>query len=191
MASDGWGAPVAGIASLLVPFDAGVIDPAAARRAIEDLLATGALETAAPASDAVPEPDHQPIELLVRYGGADGPDLEAAAGQLGLSPARLVELHAATTYDVLAVGFQPGFAYLGVLPESLRLPRRETPRTSVPAGSVAIADAMTAVYPFDSPGGWHLIGRTDERLWDPTASPPARLAAGDRVRFAPDVRRRG
>jgi KipI family sensor histidine kinase inhibitor len=83
------------------------------------------------------------------------------------------------------LGFAPGFAYLGTLPGELSLSRRPEARVSVPAGSVAIAARQTAVYPVTTAGGWHLIGRTDERLWDPSADPPARLAPGDRVRFKP------
>ena len=97
----------------------------------------------------------------------------------------MVALHAAATYEVLFPGFAPGFAYLGEVPERLRVPRLATPRTRVPAGSVAIAGPMTAIYPQASPGGWRLIGRADVRLFDPAATPPALLRAGDRVRFVP------
>ena len=86
---------------------------------------------------------------------------------------------------MLFAGFAPGFAYLGELPAELRVPRLATPRTRVPAGSVAIAGAMTAIYPQASPGGWRLLGRTDARLFDPAATTPARLRPGDRVRFEP------
>ena len=86
---------------------------------------------------------------------------------------------------MLFLGFAPGFAYLGELPERLRVPRLATPRVRVPAGSVAIASAMSAVYPHASPGGWRILGRTDTALWDPAATPPARLRPGDKVRFVP------
>ena len=89
------------------------------------------------------------------------------------------------TYRVAMLGFMPGFAYLGDLPDELRLPRRDTPRTSVPAGSVAIAGRHTAVYPATTPGGWHLLGRTDVAPWDIDRDPPALLRPGDRVRFEP------
>ena len=121
----------------------------------------------------------------MRYGGDDGPDLDAVAMECGLSVDRVIELHVATAYEVLFAGFAPGFAYLGELPAELRVPRLATPRTRVPAGSVAIAGAMAAIYPQASPGGWRLLGRTDARLFDPTAMHPALLRPGDRVRFVP------
>jgi KipI family sensor histidine kinase inhibitor len=96
-----------------------------------------------------------------------------------------VDLHAGTVYRVLFLGFTPGFAYLGDLPERLGLPRLATPRTRVPAGSVAIAGRQTAVYPFSTPGGWRLIGRTDLDIWDATRDRPAALLPGMRVRFVP------
>jgi len=118
------------------------------------------------------------VELRVIY---DGPDLAAVAGTLGLSTAAVQELHSTAAYVVDTIGFAPGFAYLTGLDERLQLPRRETPRPRVPAGSLAIADAFTAVYPFDSPGGWHLIGRVvDVRMFDERG---AFLQLGDRVRF--------
>ncbi|OAN52745.1 hypothetical protein A6A04_15715 [Paramagnetospirillum marisnigri] len=115
----------------------------------------------------------------------DGPDLDAVAMACGLTPARVVELHSGTVFRVRLLGFQPGFAYLGTLPPELRLPRRAEPRLKVPAGSVAMADDMSAVYPWDSPGGWHLLGRADIALFDAERDPPALLAAGDRVEFVP------
>ena len=118
--------------------------------------------------------------LGVRY---DGPDLDAVAQACGLTPGEVAALHAGAVYRVHMLGFLPGFAYMAELPEPIRLPRRSEPRLKVPAGSVAIADAMTAVYPWESPGGWHLIGRTDAVLFDQTRSPPAMLAPGDTVSF--------
>ena len=140
--------------------------------------------SAAPAT-VDPPPDAPLHELPVRYGGDDGPDLESVAEEVGHSPADVVELHAATTYEVLFLGFAPGFAYLGELEPPLVVPRLATPRPRVPAGSVAIAGPMTAVYPHASAGGWRLLGRTDALLFDPGATPPARLRPGDRVRFVP------
>ena len=113
----------------------------------------------------------------------DGPDLEETARALGLSGEGLVALHTEAAYGVLAIGFQVGFAYLGPLPPALRLPRRATPRPRVPAGSVAIAADQTAVYPHASPGGWHLIGTTDFRCFDPDAAELTPFRVGDRVRF--------
>jgi KipI family sensor histidine kinase inhibitor len=105
------------------------------------------------------------------------------AEELSLRPAEVVAIHVAVTYRVFLLGFAPGFAYLGTVSPRLALPRRATPRSQVPPGSVAIAGAQTAVYPFAMPGGWHLLGRTDVRLWDATADRPSRLVPGDRVRF--------
>jgi len=119
----------------------------------------------------------------------EGEDLAAVAAACGLSQAQVIELHSATEYRVGAIGFAPGFAYLGELHERLALPRRATPRTLVPAGSLAIAERQTAIYPQASPGGWHLIGRCPWRLFDAQARPPCPLALGDRVRFVAIDRR--
>jgi KipI family sensor histidine kinase inhibitor len=123
--------------------------------------------------------------IPVVYGGEHGPDLGAAAAALGLAPAELVRRHAAAELPVLFCGFAPGFAYIGELPPELRLPRLDTPRTHTPPGSVAIAGAMTGIYPADLPGGWRVIGRTPILLFDSRRDPPAYLAPGDRVRFVP------
>ena len=124
------------------------------------------------------------IEIPVRY---DGPDLESVAVQAGLTVREVVACHTATEYRVALLGFVPGWAYLGQLDPALVLPRRTTPRPRVPAGSVAIAGAQTGVYPAETPGGWHLIGRTTALMFDPTRTPPALLAVGDRVRFVAEV----
>jgi len=113
----------------------------------------------------------------------DGPDLEAVADQLGLTPANVAEIHARPIYRVFLIGFVPGWGYLGPLPEELELPRRHVPRTKVPAGSVAIAGRQTGIYPLATPGGWHLIGRTSVRLFLPDSDPPCLFRAGDRVKF--------
>jgi KipI family sensor histidine kinase inhibitor len=125
------------------------------------------------------------VEIPVRYGGADGPDLDAVAELHGLRPGDVVDLHASVAYDVRFLGFAPGFAYLGGLPPALVTPRRASPRERVPAGSVAIAGDQTAVYPLAMPGGWRLIGRTDTVLFDPRRPEPALLRPGARVRFVP------
>jgi KipI family sensor histidine kinase inhibitor len=122
------------------------------------------------------------VEIPVRY---HGPDLAHVARATGLPQAEVIDRHAGTEYRVYLLGFVPGFAYLGELDPALRLPRRESPRTRVPAGSVAIAGSQTGVYPLATPGGWHLIGSTDTRMWDVRRDPPALLAVGDRVRFVP------
>jgi len=113
----------------------------------------------------------------------EGPDLDAVALRLGLTREEIVELHARPIYRVFLVGFVPGWAYLGPLPDELGLPRRPVPRTHVPAGSVAIAGQQTGIYPLDTPGGWHLIGRTSVRLFLPDSDPPSLFRAGDRVKF--------
>ena len=119
------------------------------------------------------------------HDGEFAPDLAEVAAAVGLTPDEVIALHGAERYHVYMIGFLPGFPYLGDLPEALRLPRRENPRVKVPAGSVAIAAGMTAVYPTESPGGWHLIGRTPAPLFDPRAEPPALLRPGDAVLFEP------
>ncbi len=180
-AGDGrWGRPVPGYASLLVPYDPLRLTATEAR---VDTAQCVAETEAAPLEDE--PPSVAPFEIPVAYGGPGGPDLEDVAGRLGISPADVIELHAAPTYRVFLVGFSPGFPYLGPLPDALVLPRRETPRTSVPAGSVAIAGRQTGVYAVASPGGWHLLGRTELALWDPRRRPPALLGPGAAVRFVP------
>jgi KipI family sensor histidine kinase inhibitor len=145
------------------------------------------LEAMARAATAEPDPPDPgsglpPVVIPTRY---EGPDLEWVAERTGLSPAEVIRVHAGREYEVFLLGFAPGFAYLGELDPRLRLPRRHTPRIRVPAGSVAIAGDQTAVYPLATPGGWHLIGHTDLVLFDPARDPPALLAPGRRVRFAP------
>jgi KipI family sensor histidine kinase inhibitor len=125
------------------------------------------------------------VTLPVHYGGEDGPDLADVAARCGLSAEALVDRHSAPAYRVAFLGFAPGFAYLGGLDPALAVARRDSPRPSVPAGSVGIGGAQTGIYPSATPGGWHLIGRTPLRLFDAHAEPPCLLQPGDRVRFAP------
>ena len=124
-----------------------------------------------------------PFTIDVCYGGEAGPDLEMVAASLGLSPAEVIKLHTDAIQRVQMIGFAPGYPYLSGLPAALHLPRRANPRSAVPAGSVAIAAGMTGIYPSRLPGGWHLIGQTATRLFDPYADPPTLLQAGDRVQF--------
>lgn len=128
------------------------------------------------------------VELPVTY---DGPDLESVARQTGLAVVEVVERHRGCEFVVAFCGFAPGFAYLSGLPEELHVPRLEEPRATVPPGSVGLAGAFTGVYPRASPGGWQLIARTDERLWDVDRDPPALLAPGTRVRFVDRDSRHG
>ncbi len=123
------------------------------------------------------------VAIPVAYGGEAGPDLAAVAKHTGLSPREVAERHAAGTYVVFFIGFQPGFAYLGGLDAALHTPRRTVPRIEVPAGSVGIGGEQTGIYPAAAPGGWQLIGRTALALFDPARTPPTLLQPGDRVRF--------
>lgn len=122
------------------------------------------------------------LELPVWYAGEDLPTVALACN---LSVGEIIELHSAIEYQVGAIGFAPGFAYMGELDARLLLPRRSTPRIRVPAGSLAIAERQTAIYPQASPGGWHLLGLCPWRLFDLQSSPLCRLSIGDRVRFVP------
>jgi KipI family sensor histidine kinase inhibitor len=127
-----------------------------------------------------PPPDGPAVEIPCRY---TGDDLAAVATAWRVSPAEVAQIHTAHTYRVAFCGFSPGFAYLSGLPSRFALPRRANPRTTVPAGSVAMAGTYTGVYPRPSPGGWQIIGYTDAVLWDAAKEPPALLSPGHRVRF--------
>ena len=161
--------------SLLVLYD-----PSAARF---DTIARALVARAA--REAAPSPPGRRHEVPVVYGGEDGPDLDTLARERGIEVRELVRLHAATEYTVFMLGFTPGFAYLGLLPEPLACARRATPRARVPAGSVGLAGRQTGVYPVSSPGGWQIVGRTSRRLFDARRSEPSLFASGDRVRFVP------
>ena len=131
----------------------------------------------------VPEP--RTLHVPVVYGGEYGPDLEWVADLHNMSPEQVIRLHTGTTYRVYMIGFTPGYPYLGELPAALATPRRETPRTAVPQGSVAIAQRQTGIYPVQSPGGWHILGWTPINLFDANRWPPTPLEMGDLVRFFP------
>ncbi|MDF3826394.1 MULTISPECIES: 5-oxoprolinase subunit PxpB [unclassified Pseudocitrobacter] len=135
-------------------------------------------------SDAL-EPESRYIEIPVIYGGEQGPDLNEVAQHSGLTPKQVVELHSSVDYVVWFLGFQPGFPYLGGLPEQLAMPRRAEPRLLVPAGSVGIGGAQTGIYPLATPGGWQLIGLTSQPLFDPHKDDPVLLRPGDTLRFVP------
>lgn len=125
-------------------------------------------------------PTQRSVEIPVRY---DGPDLAEVAERWGMSTQDAVATHTGTAYTVAFCGFSPGFAYLAGLPDRLAVPRRVTPRTRVPAGSVGLAGTWCGVYPKESPGGWALVGRTDLSLFDLERDPPALLTPGTTVRF--------
>ena len=161
--------------SLMVHYHPGTTSCADLKRAIASLL------------DRQPDP-HATATLWrvpACYEGSFAPDLDEVANRTGLAPSEVVALHSRTRYHVYMLGFLPGFPYMGDLPHELALPRRADPRLHVPAGSVSIATTLTAIYPSQSPGGWHLIGATPIRLFDPARSRPALLAPGDAVQFEP------
>jgi KipI family sensor histidine kinase inhibitor len=165
-----------GYRSLLVIYDPLIIEPARLMQCVQEICRR-------PQPQGLPEPKCVTIPVL--YGGEHGPDLPWVAGRVGLSAEEVVRRHCAVEYRVYMIGFTPGYPYLGELPAELAVPRRDTPRTRVPKGSVAIAQRQTGIYPSESPGGWHIIGWTPVTLFDPRREPPALLEMGDRVRFAP------
>ncbi|MDD6909921.1 5-oxoprolinase subunit PxpB [Actinobacillus minor] len=123
------------------------------------------------------------VEIPVHYGGEYGEDLHYVADYHNTTPEEIIRRHTEPTYTVFMMGFQPGFPYLGGLPENLHTPRRDVPRTKVPAGAVGIGGSQTGIYPFTSPGGWQLLGKTYTQLFDVNQTPPVLLKAGDQVRF--------
>lgn len=123
------------------------------------------------------------IDIPVVYGGAGGPDIDVVARHTGLSTKEVIERHSSGEYIVYFIGFMPGFAYMGGLEPALATPRRDEPRLSIPAGSVGIGGEQTGIYPLASPGGWQLLGRTSQPLFDPAQTPPTLLRPGDRVHF--------
>jgi len=161
---------VAGYASVTVHYDPEQTTPEALGAAVKRLAAKRP-------KMAIPGRLHR---IPVVY---DGPDLEDVARALSMPAAEVIALHTHPIYRVFLVGFVPGWAYLGPLPEELELARREVPRTQVPAGSVAIAGRQTGIYPLAVPGGWHLIGRSSVKLFLPDSDPPSLFRAGDRVKF--------
>ena len=129
------------------------------------------------------------VELPVYYSPESGPDLQSLSKLVGVSTREIIDLHQSIDYRVYAMGFAPGFAYLGEIDSRIAAPRLQTPRLKVPAGSVAIADRQTAVYPCQSPGGWNLIGLCPEPMFDMAKTPPTPIKVGDRVRFQQVTRR--
>ena len=174
---------VPAIAALTVHYDPNETSAELLTRKLAPLLET------ADAPVPVLEPERR-WRLPVCYDADLALDLDEVAARAGLTRERAIELHAGVAYRVYMVGFLPGHPYMGDLPEALRLPRRESPRTSVPLGSVAIATNMCVIYPQHSPGGWNIVARTPVRLFDPRREPAALLGPGDEVRFEPVTRAR-
>jgi len=141
------------------------------------------------AANARPEATiaREPIRIPVSYGGAFGPDLAKVARYAGMTEGEVIARHVAPVYRVFMLGFVPGFAYMGTVDPRIVMPRRATPRPRVPAGSVGIAGGQTGIYPFETPGGWQIIGRTPLKPFDPSRAEPFLLKAGDAVRFHPDA----
>ncbi len=121
--------------------------------------------------------------IEVNYGFEFGPDLDFVSTHTGLSVEKIIEIHSTTIYDLHFIGFLPGFLYLGGLDKRLDIPRRATPRIRVPSGSVALAAGQTGVYPSDSPGGWHIIGRTEQSFFNPHLNPPTEFEPGMKIKF--------
>lgn len=158
-----------------------VFDPVAQQHEELERILTGYLERL----DTIVLPEPRTVVIPVCYGGEHGPDLNDVAAIHGISPERVVELHSSADYVVYFLGFVPGFAYLGGLPDELATPRLETPRKRVPTGSVAIGGSHAGIYPFETPGGWRLIGKTPLEIFDGNRHDMSRLCIGDVVRFTP------
>jgi allophanate hydrolase len=173
-ASGKWREVVAGIASVVVQFDATVTTAHEASQQVAAVLAEGLSPVRRP---------EQLLEIPVVYGGDSGPDFDAICQQTGLSADDLIALHTSVEYRVDLVGFTPGFVYIGGLDDKLNIPRLTEPRQHVAAGSVGIADGRTGLYAVAGPGGWPIIGRTAYKLFDPGADNPFPISTGMRVRF--------
>ena len=165
---------VVGYCTLTVYFDPLLVDAAWLEG---ELRAVASDETTSGLADGAR------IDVPVCYGGELGPDLASVAALIGASEEEVIALHCAPEYRVFVVGFVPGFAYMGVVDNRLALPRRSSPRTKVPPGSVAIAAGQTGIYPMETPGGWHLLGRTPLRPFDERRADPVLFRPGDRVTF--------
>lgn len=166
---------VVGYCSLTVYFDPLAMDAAWLESEIRTLAADN--------SPAVESPANAVIDVPVCYGGEYGPDLDAVAQFAHATPQETIAIHTGATYRVYVVGFVPGFPYMAAVDPRLAVPRRAIPRTRVPAGSVAIAAGQTGIYPSETPGGWHLIGRTRVKPYDASRAEPFLFRPGDRVRF--------
>jgi inhibitor of KinA len=160
--------------SLLLTFDASRVDPAEVEATLRRLEQR---------AESARSPKPRSVEIPVCYDEEFAPDLDDVAKTHGLNPNEVIRLHSSRTYHAYFLGFAPGFAYLGELPEEIAMPRLEIPRKKVPAGSVGIAGKQTAVYPFATPGGWRLIGRTPLNLFRANREPMELISIGDQVRF--------
>lgn len=165
---------VVGYHTLTLYFDPLTIDPRWFEEQLEAIATEERPESTAPLAH---------IEVPVCYGGELGPDLSSVAEQVGCTEEEVIRMHTGRDYRVFVVGFVPGFAYMGPVDPRLALPRRSNPRMRVPAGSVAIAAGQTGIYPVETPGGWHLLGRTTVRPFDETRVEPVLFHPGDRVTF--------
>src|SRR5579864_409813 len=173
-------AEIAGVIEVVPTFRSLMVHYDPLRTSARQLI--GAIETVLASKTAL-ERKRRLWRVPVCYERDFAPDLESVARETKLAPADVVALHSGTRYHVYMIGFVPGYPYMGDLAEALVLPRRADPRIRVPPGSVSIATTMTAIYPLESPGGWHLIGTTPIRIFDTAASPPALFAPGDAVEF--------
>ena len=162
--------------SLMITFDAAAVDHTEAQAKLTEYEKR---------AKKLPVERARLVEVPVCYGGEFGPDLNDVAAMHKLPAVKVIQLHCSRTYHAYFLGFAPGFAYLGNLAKELVTPRLECPRKTVPAGSVAIAGQQTAVYPFATPGGWRLIGRTPLKIFQKDRDPMNLIAIGDQVRFRP------
>ena len=180
--------PVAGVRNLHPAYSSVLVKFDAMKLRHEEL--EGILRGYLARLEEVKLPEARLVEIPVCYGGEYGPDLQEVCAMRGLTAAQAIELHASAEYLVYFLGFVPGFAYLGELPKELVTPRLGTPRKKVPAGSVGIAGNQTGVYPFATPGGWRLLGRSPVAMFRPDREGMSLLSIGDRVRFTPVSRER-
>ncbi|KZM56140.1 MULTISPECIES: 5-oxoprolinase subunit PxpB [Bacillales] len=139
--------------------------------------------------ESMPVPDPIVIEIPTLYGKEAGPDIQFVAETNGLSEEEVVKIHSSSDYLIYMIGFVPGFPYLGGMDKRIAAPRKKTPRSRIPAGSIGIAGEQTGIYPLETPGGWQIIGRTPVKLYDPQKQDPILLKAGDYIRFVPITER--
>lgn len=171
-----WIECVAGIASCVAQFDNATVSLDEARERLASAISRVRV---------VQDEESVLVEIPICYGGVCGPDLDEICERIGLTPGEFIDLHSGSDYRVDMLGFTPGFAFIGGLDGALNVPRRREPRVRVESGSIGIAGGRTGIYTLAGPGGWSLVGRTPEKLFDASAGEPFRLRAGMRVRFVP------